>query len=276
VAASNHTALVMINGGMLQANWADANVATILHSGYPGEYAGSALAAALWGDVSPAGRVSQTWYNDLAAEVPGIMNYSFVNRTYRFYEGAALYPFGHGLSYSSFTYSNLSIAAQPAAAPCASLAVSVYVTNTGSVASDEVVQVYLSQPNSSVPVPIRDLAAFGRIHLAPGQSTLVAFQLPPRVMAVLRDGDFLPVVEPGTRLLAVGGGQPGQAAAKQLPVLQGSITLAGPTAALDACPGGAGGGSGPSTPVGAARARGAATLPGASAYLDTIPAWLRS
>ena len=227
------TVLVMINAGMLAANWADANIDAILHATYPGEYAGTALASVLFGDYNPASRLASTWYSDFST-IPEMNNYTMENRTYRYHAGPHLFPFGYGLSYTTFGYSKLTMAS--GITVCDTLSVSVNVTNMGLVDGDEVVQLYLSQPNSTVRVPLRQMVAFSRVHIKAGASLVVLLSVTPRQMSVMRDGDFTEVVEPGTRVLSVGGGQPFQRPGKQMPVVVKTFEVKGPTTVTKLCP----------------------------------------
>jgi beta-glucosidase len=126
--------------------------------------------------------------------------------TYRYFRGEPLYPFGHGLSYTVFRYSNLQLSAKTIK-PKETLTVNVDVENAGERAGDEVVQLYVSDVAASVPVPIRQLQGFRRIHLAPGEKETVSFALAPRQFSLINDKGRR-VVEPGEFQIAIGGRQP--------------------------------------------------------------------
>jgi len=205
VALGKPVVLVLLNGSALAINWADEHVPAILEAWYPGEEGGTAIADVLFGDYNPAGRLPVTFYRSLA-DLPAFEDYRMAGRTYRYFSGEPLYPFGHGLSYTSFAYRNLRLSAE-AIAPDQGLTVEVEVQNTGSRAGDEVVQLYVSDLAASVPVPIRQLAGFRRIHLAPGEAQTVSFTLIPRQLALVDDSGRW-VVEPGEFQIAVGGRQP--------------------------------------------------------------------
>jgi len=130
-------------------------------------------------------------------------------RTYRYFEGDALYPFGYGLSYTSFAYQDLSLSHDQMSDPEV-LKVSCTVKNTGTVSGDEVAQVYLRDEAASVPVPRHSLVGFKRVHLAPGASQDLTFEIQPRQFACV-DQDGRWVIEPGAFTLFLGGGQPGTA-----------------------------------------------------------------
>ncbi len=169
------TVLVLLNGSALAVNWADENVNAILEAWYPGQAAGDAIADVLFGDYNPAGRLPLTFYRSVD-DLPPFEDYDMTNRTYRFFEGDPLYPFGHGLSYTTFDYANLRTSATSLSAG-GTVTVSVDVTNTGERAGDEVVQLYVQYPESAVERPIKDLRGFDRIHLEPGETKTVELAL---------------------------------------------------------------------------------------------------
>ena len=140
------------------------------------------------------------------ADLPPFEDYRMENRTYRYFRGDPLFPFGHGLSYTNFAYANLHMSARniKAGEP---LTVSVEVTNTGERAGDEVVQLYVSDIEASIRVPIRQLQGFARIHLQPGESQTVTFDLQASQFALI-DNAGQQVIEPGRFQIAVGGQQP--------------------------------------------------------------------
>jgi beta-glucosidase len=160
-----------------------------------------------------------TFYEDVN-QLPRFEDYSMQGKTYRYFTGTPLWSFGYGLSYTSFGYSGLELPAAPVKAGGAVQA-SVEVTNTGKLAGDEVVQLYLSFPNVAG-APLRALRGFRRIHLQPGASTTVTFDLKPRDLSmVTQDGDI--IVPAGKYSVSVGGGQPGSG----LPVVAGSFSIDG-------------------------------------------------
>ncbi|MGW2820938.1 glycoside hydrolase family 3 C-terminal domain-containing protein [Streptomyces sp. NPDC001443] len=175
----------------------------VLWTAHGGQAAGTALARVLAGDVSPAGRLPQTWYAD-DADLPDLLDYDVIGsrQTYRYFEGTPLFPFGHGLSYASFAYTDLT--ADVTGGTGGTVRVSCTVTNTGDVTADEVPQLYLRAAAPSVVRPRRELAAHTRITLAPGASARPVFEVP------LADFGFWDVahgrwrVEPGPYELLVG------------------------------------------------------------------------
>jgi beta-glucosidase len=174
------TVLVLMSGSALAVGWADDHVPAILEAWYPGQ-AGDAIADVLFGDYDPAGRLPVTFYRD-TKDLPAFDDYRMAGRTYRFFEGKPLYPFGHGLSYTTFEYSDLATGAATLPRD-GTLAVSVRVRNTGKVAGDEVVQLYVAHVGSKVPRPRRDLRGYRRVHLEPGESRQVELAVPARSLA---------------------------------------------------------------------------------------------
>ena len=211
--------VVLMNGSALAVNWEKAHANAILEAWYSGEEGGAAIAATLSGRNDPAGRLPVTFYTGVA-QLPKFEDYSMAGRTYRYFDGQPLWPFGYGLSYTTFGYGDLTLPARPidAGGP---LSASVKVTNTGQVAGDEVVQLYLKFPG--VPgAPLRALRAFQRVHLKPGASQVVRFHLTPRDLSMVTEaGDR--IVAQGTYGVSVGGGQPGTGA----PSVSGSFQVSG-------------------------------------------------
>jgi beta-glucosidase len=198
-------ALVLMNGSALSVNWAAAHVDAIIDAWYPGEQGGMAIGQTLSGVNNPSGRLPVTFYKGVDG-LPAFEDYSMKGRTYRYFTGKPLYAFGHGLSYTTFAYTAPALSAATLKAGD-KLGVDAQVRNAGTLAGEEVVQLYLGFPQ--VPgAPIRALRAFARVHLAPGESKTVHFDLDPRdLSSVTEAGDR--VVAAGSYTLTVGGGQPG-------------------------------------------------------------------
>jgi len=205
VATGTPTVLVLLNGSAVAVNWAEAHVPAIVEAWYPGQAAGTAIADVLFGDYNPGGRLPVTFYRSLEG-LPAFDDYSMKERTYKYFSGAPLYPFGHGLSYTKFEYDGLRVPGSVAAGD--PVKVSARVTNTGSRSGEEVVQVYITDRESSVPVPIRKLVGFKRIHLEAGASREVSFAIDPRELSLITD-DAHRIIEPGVFEISVGGKQPG-------------------------------------------------------------------
>jgi beta-glucosidase len=198
--------LMLLGGSALAVNWADEHVAAIVNAWYPGEEGGTAVADVLFGDYNPAGRLPVTFYKSVS-QLPPFEEYGMQGRTYRYFRGEPLYPFGFGLSYTKFSYGNLKLDAGRVKAG-ASVRVSADVRNVGDRAGDEVVELYLTDAAASVPAPVRSLAAFARVTLKPGERRRVTFTLKPEQMTVV-DERGRRVIEPGEFLVSVGGKQPG-------------------------------------------------------------------
>ena len=200
--------VVLTNGSALGVNWAKEHANAILEAWYPGEEGGTAVAETLSGANNPAGRLPVTFYKDVA-QLPAFEDYAMKGRTYRYFDGQPLYPFGYGLSYTTFGFKELMLPGAPLGAG-EDLHASVTVTNTGKVAGDEVVQLYLKFP-AVAGAPSKALRGFKRIHLEAGASQEVHFDLKPRDLSLVTDvGE--PEVPAGEFTVSVGGGQPGTGA----------------------------------------------------------------
>jgi beta-glucosidase len=203
-AAGKPVVLVLMNGSALAVNWAEAHLPAILEVWYPGEEGGTAVAEALAGDFSPGGRLPVT-VPESVEQLPPFDDYSMARRTYRYFDGQPLYPFGYGLSYTSFAYGAPKLDRVKVAAGD-SVTVSAEVSNTGSVPGDEVVQLYLMH-RGVAGAPLRALAGFERIHLARGEKKTVSFTLRDRDLSVVDPAGKRRIV-PGRVDVWIGGGQP--------------------------------------------------------------------
>ncbi len=196
--------LVLLNGSAISVNWEDQHLSAILEAWYPGQEGGTAIADVLFGAYNPGGRLPVTFYNSVK-DLPNFGDYAMAGRTYRYYKGPVLYPFGYGLSYTSFHYDSLQI--EKAVAPGDSLHISVRVANTGLVEGDEVAQIYISALDAHVPVPIQSLRGFRRIHLRSGQADILHFVVAPDAFTVI-DDKMQRVPLYGKYAISTGGGQP--------------------------------------------------------------------
>jgi len=205
--------LVLMSGSALGVNWADANVPAIVQAWYPGGEGGHAVAQLLAGDYSPAGRLPVTFYRS-ADQLPAFGDYKMDGRTYRYFRGEALYPFGHGLSYTRFHYANLRL--RSAVVPADGFVdISVDVTNMGGMDSDEVAQVYVTHPGESG-APLRSLQGFQRIHLTKGETKTLTFRLKDRGLSFV-DSAGVRTIRPGRVNVWIGGGQPHARAGLPMP-----------------------------------------------------------
>lgn len=224
--------LLLLNGSALAVNWAGEHVSAILDAWYPGEEGGTAIADVLFGDYNPGGRLPVTFYKSVD-QLPPFTDYNMQGRTYRYFKGEPLYPFGFGLSYTSFKYDNLKLSAGKIKAGN-DVVVNITVQNTGSRAGDEVVEMYVSHEAASVPAPIRSLAGVQRVFLQPGEKQPIKFVLDKAHMSLINDRGKR-VVEPGEFVISVGGKQPGfsgRADARTTGVLQKRLIVVGKIAQL--------------------------------------------
>ncbi|HEX6285675.1 MAG TPA: glycoside hydrolase family 3 C-terminal domain-containing protein, partial [Pyrinomonadaceae bacterium] len=197
--------VVLLSGSALAVNWANENIPAVLAAWYPGGEGGTAIADVLFGDYSPAGRLPVTFYKSVD-QLPPFTDYRMEGRTYRYFKGEPLYPFGFGLSYTRFDYRNLQYTRSVKAGE--PVKVSVDVMNVGEREGDEVVQLYLTDVAASAPVPLRTLVGFDRIALRPKESRSVTFTITARQMSLI-DARAKRVIEPGEFVISIGGGQPG-------------------------------------------------------------------
>jgi beta-glucosidase len=239
-AAGKPLAVAVASGGMVDVGDA-AGGAALLAAPFGGQWAGDALAAVVLGDENPAARLTATWYTaEALAALGGLANYSMAGRTYRYARpGAARFPFGHGLSFSTFAYGPLRIA--PAApGPCDAVNVTFTLTNAAGPAGAEVAQLYAAFPGAPVPAqPSKALVNWEKVALAAGGAATLTLTITPEDNAVLREGDFVPVVEPGARTVWLGASSDEGA-----PGASGAYTVTGEATPLAQCGGGgAAGGS---------------------------------
>lgn len=195
-AANPNTVVVLMNAGPLSTKWARDNVPAMLEAWYAGEEGGNAIADVLLGNFNPAGRLPYTVYES-AKEVPPNDDYDITHGyTYMYFQGDPVFPFGHGLSYTSFDYGPLTLSNARTSSD-GKITLSVDISNTGKQAGDEVVQFYGHQQKCRVKQPIQKLVGFERIHLAPGEKRTVTLELPVNRMAIYDEGTHAFVVEPG-------------------------------------------------------------------------------
>jgi beta-glucosidase len=214
--------LVLLNGSALAVNWEKDNIPAILETWYGGQAAGQALADVIFGDYNPGGRLPVTFYKSVN-DLPSFEDYNMKNRTYRYFTGEPLFPFGFGLSYTTFSYKKLKVNGTVHQGDPVN--VTVNVKNTGKIAGDEVIELYLSDLTADVPVPIHALKGFTRIHLNPGETRSVVLTLSPDAFSII-DTDNQRKVKPGRFEIFVGGHQPDNKKVKSEPgILKKVITL---------------------------------------------------
>jgi len=196
--------VVLLNGSALAVNWAKENARGLLEAWYPGESGGQAIAETLSGKNNPAGRLPVTFYTG-TDQLPAFDDYSMANRTYRYFKGKPLFSFGDGLSYSIFTYQGLKLSASKLRAGDP-LTVEAYVMNNGPDPGDEVAELYLTPPHTTVS-PNLALAGFERIHLNAGETKHIVFHLDPRTLSQV-DEKGNRAVTAGSYKLSLGSSQP--------------------------------------------------------------------
>jgi len=201
--------VVLMNGSALAVNWANDHANAIFDAWYSGEEGGAAIAQTLAGASNPAGRLPVTFYTGVD-QLPPFSDYAMKNRTYRYFGGKPLYPFGYGLSYSKFEYSNLKLSSNDLTAGD-SLTADVDVKNTSEWDGDEVVQLYISFPKAPG-APLRALRGFTRVHILAGETQHVQLTLNPRDLSFVNEAGDRGVYA-GAYSISVGGGQPGTGAA---------------------------------------------------------------
>jgi beta-glucosidase len=227
--------LVLMNGSALAVNWARGHVPAIVEAWYPGQGGGTAVADVLFGDYNPSGRLPVTFYRSVD-QLPAFTDYAMTRgmkgRTYRYFDGDPLYPFGFGLSYTTFAYRKLSLPGRVKAGD--EVQVAVEVENTGSRSGEEVVQLYMSAAGATGPQPKHWLAAFERVALRAGEKKTVRFALSARRFSLTQistthisttQANGHRVVEPGTFEVSVGGGQTG--------AVTGRVAVEGPAKDLN-------------------------------------------
>ncbi len=215
--------LVLMNGSAVAINWADKHIPAIIEAWYPGQAGGTAIAEAIFGLTNPGGRLPVTFYKSVN-DLPPFEDYSMKNRTYRYFTGDPLYAFGFGLSYTTFSYSNFQISPN-SVKPGEPLYIQVTVQNSGPMAGDEVVQLYIRDVQASLSVPLVQLQGFERIHLAPDERQIVEFKINADQLSFADAGGNW-ILEPGEFKVYVGGQQPDLHSDIQVDtVLEGSITL---------------------------------------------------
>jgi beta-glucosidase len=212
---------VMMTGSAIAIPWEDENVPAIVNAWYGGQSAGTAVADVLFGDYNPAGRLPVTFYRS-DSDLPDFSNYDMTNRTYRYFTGEALYPFGYGLSYTNFKYDMMSVPSSIAKGK--KLVVTARVTNTGKRSGEEVVQLYISNQDKNIKSPLKALKGFQRISLKASESKMVKFNLSTDDLSVVSETGSLQQVK-GKIMISVGGGQPGIKNKTTGNVLTKSITI---------------------------------------------------
>ncbi len=212
---------VMMTGSALAIPWEDNNIPAILNAWYGGQSAGSAIADVLFGDYNPAGRLPVTFYKS-DADLPDFSNYSMTGRTYRYFKGRPLYPFGFGLSYTHFRYDHLTVSGTFKKGM--TIKASVKLTNTGKRAGEEVVQLYIKHDGKISCAPVRALKAFRRLGLSAGETKTISFEITPEDLSLIDENgnSYQPT---GAVTISIGGGQPGTSKVATSNVVSKSIKI---------------------------------------------------
>ncbi len=194
--------LVNMSGSAMALNWENENIDAIVQGFYPGEAAGSALAGLLYGDFSPSGKLPVTFYKSVS-DLPDFKNYSMQNRTYKYYDGEVLYPFGYGLSYADFKYKNTRHSIN---ADTGDLNLTTTIANQSSFTADDVVQVYISMPDAPIKTPNKQLVSFKHVTLKNKAQNEVIFTIPKNQLTYINEqGNTVPYK--GRLIVTVGSGQ---------------------------------------------------------------------
>ena len=202
--ANPNTIVILINGMPLNVEWLDNNIPAIIEAWYPGQAGGTAIAEVIFGDYNPGGKLPVTFHRGVD-DLPGLGDYDITKgRTYWFYEGEVLYPFGHGLSYTDFAFRDLRLSSAEIDRANPSLEISLDVENTGSLKGDEVVQLYVRNPGSGLIQPDKKLREFKRITIEPGKNQAVSFMLDKEDFAFWDEAKNQWDVEPGDYEILVG------------------------------------------------------------------------
>ncbi|MFG1855116.1 glycoside hydrolase family 3 C-terminal domain-containing protein [Actinomadura geliboluensis] len=182
--ANPNTVVVVENSYPTTLTWEQENVPAILWTSHAGAETGNALASILFGDESPSGKLPQTWYRS-DEQLPDILDYDIIksDRTYQYFKGKPLYPFGYGLSYTAFRYGKPRLSSHSVGRD-GTVTVTVPVTNIGKKAGDEVVQLYTHQQKSRVKQPVKTLRAFDKVHVEPGRTVTATFRLDASDLAI--------------------------------------------------------------------------------------------
>lgn len=200
--------LVLLNGSALAINWADQHLPAIIEAWYPGQASGTAIADVIFGDYNPGGKLPVTFYKS-EQDLPPFDQYAITSQTYRYFKGKPLYPFGYGLSYSKFEFSEMSM--DTLINLNTAIKVNVKVKNNSTYDGDEVVQVYIRNLNSIKNQPLHSLKGFKRIHLKAGQLAEVEIPLRMDAFSYINDAGEK-INEAGNFEVFVGNGQPGYGA----------------------------------------------------------------
>ncbi|MEL7269361.1 MAG: glycoside hydrolase family 3 C-terminal domain-containing protein [Bacteroidota bacterium] len=219
------TVLVLLNGSALSVNWEDENLTAIIEAWYPGQAGGTAIADVIFGDYNPAGRLPVTFYKDIN-DIPPFSDYDMKGKTYRYFKGDPLYEFGYGLSYANFTYRNVELPESVSTGD--ELTLTVEVENTSSLKGEEVIQVYVQNPNADDKNPHKTLAAFDRVAFEAGEKKSLVFKINKEQLSMVNEQGEK-VIVPGTYEISVGGRQPSDESISNGSVILKKVNVSGTT-----------------------------------------------
>lgn len=219
------TILVLLNGSALSINWENENIPAIIEAWYPGQAGGTAIADVIFGDYNPAGRLPVTFYKDIN-DIPAFSDYDMKGKTYRYFKGDPLYEFGYGLSYTKFEYSNIKLPENLEVGN--DVTIEVDVKNIGELRGDEVVQVYIENPNADAYNPHKSLVAFERVSFQPGEKKTLKFKIQKDQLSTVTDKGEK-IIQPGAYKISVGGAQPSDDRVKNGTILLENLNLTGNT-----------------------------------------------
>lgn len=203
--ANPNTVVVLVSNSSLTINWIDEHIPAVISAWYDGQSQGTAIADVLFGDYNPGGKLTTTWYKSIS-DLAHIGDYSITDgkgRTYQYFTGEILYPFGYGISYTDFAYSNLRLDNKNLT-PNGEVIISFDVQNTGNVAGDEVPQLYVRDVVARVERPIQELRGFTRVNLQPGETKTISFTLPYEALSFWDVSQSCWVVENGEFEIRIG------------------------------------------------------------------------
>jgi beta-glucosidase len=200
---------VMMTGSAIAVPWESQNINAIVNAWYDGEFAGKAIADVIFGNYNPSGRLPVTFYAS-DSDLPDFEDYHMTNRTYRYFKGKALYPFGYGLSYTKFSYA-WDVQPKKEYTPDETIECSLKVKNTGSQAGDEVAQVYIKYPQTGKVLPLKELRYFERKTIAKGAEEEIKVSIPIAQFAKWDDSTGDLRVSPGYYLIFAGGSSENEA-----------------------------------------------------------------
>ncbi|MEO1486330.1 MAG: glycoside hydrolase family 3 C-terminal domain-containing protein [Bacteroidota bacterium] len=219
------TVLVLLNGSALSINWENENLPAIIEAWYPGQAGGTAIADVIFGDYNPAGRLPVTFYKDIN-DIPPFSDYDMKGKTYRYFKGDPLYEFGYGLSYANFAYRNVELPENISAGE--DITLTVEVENKSALKGEEVIQVYVQNPNADNQNPHKTLAAFDRVGFAPGEKKSLTFKINKEQLSTVNEKGEK-VIIPGTYEISVGGRQPSEESIAKGQVVLKKINVSGTT-----------------------------------------------